>query len=612
MKKRILLILLSCGLGARLIATPVNVMVGSRGIGMGGAYVAIADDQSAAYWNPAGLSQVENVSVMESNLLYQVPGLNVNYMSLAVPVENVGTVCGSWQLTATSLEEGWNYEKGGPQSTSTANEQTFVLSIGRQIWKELSILQRTSVGFSINRYTYATALEKGAGIGLDLGLLTHFPYGLSFGFIGRNLGADIAGEPIDPEARFGVGYNRALGSTQKITAALDGAIIPNRDYSNNSGAYNGVGTNLKAFFGLEYALIIQGCELAGRGGANSALYNSFHTYGYSFGAGFKYKEQTVEYAFQGRTNSDVSIGWEHHLSLILNLSGAVKRSRVALDAVPPQLTLRGDSVLTMSTRDGFYVDSGGVAFDKVSGDLTEKIMEDSRINPTVPGTYYITYTVTDEAGNKTTKRRTVHVKAPDTLPPVISLQGDSVITLAVGERYNEPGIRVTDNVDSILPPVTTTGTVDVLKPGDYVLTYAISDKASNVGTKQRKISVVPELFRKFGVPLDKSVGTMKKTFTKLSVEGKGPDLSTMADFTIDWALEDSTLRDIVFNQNIIPKPKPLSLKDKVQQCFNGKAPRLTIINSGIPGLDGEYYVTDRDGNLAWVSVDGGFAILFQP
>lgn len=33
--------------------------LGARAVGMGGAYTAVADDGSAAYWNPAGISQVK-------------------------------------------------------------------------------------------------------------------------------------------------------------------------------------------------------------------------------------------------------------------------------------------------------------------------------------------------------------------------------------------------------------------------------------------------------------------------------------------------------------------------------------------------------------------------
>ena len=35
-------------------------MLGSRVLGMGGAFIGTADDWTAIYWNPAGLTQQEN------------------------------------------------------------------------------------------------------------------------------------------------------------------------------------------------------------------------------------------------------------------------------------------------------------------------------------------------------------------------------------------------------------------------------------------------------------------------------------------------------------------------------------------------------------------------
>ncbi len=40
-------------------ASFLEIEVGSRAIGMGGAFVAVADDANAIYWNPAGLSRLE-------------------------------------------------------------------------------------------------------------------------------------------------------------------------------------------------------------------------------------------------------------------------------------------------------------------------------------------------------------------------------------------------------------------------------------------------------------------------------------------------------------------------------------------------------------------------
>jgi hypothetical protein len=182
-----------------LFASPVDIMIGSRGYGMGGAYVAIAGDPSAAYWNPSGLSCISDISLMESNwILQDVEDINVNYVSLAIPVKHVGTVSGTWLFTHATLEEGWDYANNTPQNAESANEHSFSLSIGRQLWDKLLIFEKTSLGFSINRHAFKTDAGDGASPGFDLGLQTGFPYGFSLGFVARSLGADMMGYKIVP------------------------------------------------------------------------------------------------------------------------------------------------------------------------------------------------------------------------------------------------------------------------------------------------------------------------------------------------------------------------------------------------------------------------------
>ena len=41
--------------------------VGARALGMGGAFTAVADDATASYWNPAGLTKIENI---EATFMY--------------------------------------------------------------------------------------------------------------------------------------------------------------------------------------------------------------------------------------------------------------------------------------------------------------------------------------------------------------------------------------------------------------------------------------------------------------------------------------------------------------------------------------------------------------
>jgi long-subunit fatty acid transport protein len=45
------------------IANPNPVGSGARALGMGNAFIAVADDATAASWNPGGLSQLESPEV---------------------------------------------------------------------------------------------------------------------------------------------------------------------------------------------------------------------------------------------------------------------------------------------------------------------------------------------------------------------------------------------------------------------------------------------------------------------------------------------------------------------------------------------------------------------
>ncbi len=81
------------------------------------------------------------------------------------------------------------------------------------------------------------------------------------------------------------------------------------------------------------------------------------------------------------------------------------------DISKPVITLKGDANVTV-VLNGTYTDAGATADDDKDGDLTSSITSNaSATNPNVnlKGTYAVTYTVTDAAGNTATKDRTVVV-----------------------------------------------------------------------------------------------------------------------------------------------------------------------------------------------------------
>ena len=79
-----------------------------------------------------------------------------------------------------------------------------------------------------------------------------------------------------------------------------------------------------------------------------------------------------------------------------------------IDEVPPQITLIGDATLPLAS-DVSYPELGAVATDNQDGQITVIITGDVG---SAEGSYDITYTATDTAGNSTTETRTVVVDVP--------------------------------------------------------------------------------------------------------------------------------------------------------------------------------------------------------
>ncbi len=94
------------------------------------------------------------------------------------------------------------------------------------------------------------------------------------------------------------------------------------------------------------------------------------------------------------------------------------------DNVPPVITLLGANPLTW-TQGIAFVDPGATASDNVDGDLTASIVVGGSVNVNIPGTYSLTYDVTDAAGNAAIQvTRTVNVVAAVDNPPVITAVPD--------------------------------------------------------------------------------------------------------------------------------------------------------------------------------------------
>ena len=143
--------------------------------------------------------------------------------------------------------------------------------------------------------------------------------------------------------------------------------------------------------------------------------------------------------------------------------------------------------------------AGVSATDDVDGDVTAAIKVAGTVDTAKAGSYELTYTVSDKAGNVATAKRTVTVKAepvtppaPDKVAPVFA--GVADVTVEFGAAFDPlAGVSAKDDVDGdVTAAIKVAGSVDTSKAGKYELTYTVADAAGNVATAKRTVTVKAE------------------------------------------------------------------------------------------------------------------------
>ncbi len=230
--------------------------------------------------------------------------------------------------------------------------------------------------------------------------------------------------------------------------------------------------------------------------------------------------EDTAYAFDNLTYRDLPA----QATLVMDGDKTISATFLAVDTTVPVITLLGNGTMSIDCGEVF-TDPGATASDNRYGDITADIrVGGDVVDNTTPGTYVITYDVTDREGNVATQvSRTVTVTATDVSTPIISLTGDAVIYLALNATYTELGATATDVCDSNLPAVTVDNSaVDTSTYGEYTVTYNVMDGANNAAVEvTRTVRVWPTL--------------------TLSVAGAGTGFTTPADGTAHFLTPNSVV-----------------------------------------------------------------------
>lgn len=207
---------------------------GARAAGMGEAFVAIADDATAVYWNPAGLAfqTGHEITAMHTNWLPQFGSdLYYDFLAYRQNLEGIGAIGAN--VTYLHLgEQVRTDEFGNELGTFNSYEFALTASYGTRISENMAV--GLSLRFIRSSLSDAGAgTEKGSGkasvFAIDLGWLykANFLRGLSFGANLSNLGPKIAyidadqADPLPTNLRIGAAYKIIDSEFNRLTVAMD-------------------------------------------------------------------------------------------------------------------------------------------------------------------------------------------------------------------------------------------------------------------------------------------------------------------------------------------------------------------------------------------------------
>jgi hypothetical protein len=209
---------------------------GARAAGMGEAFVAIADDATAVYWNPAGLAfqTGREIVAMHTNWL---PGfgsdLYYDFLAYRQNLEGVGVIAGN--ITYLNLGEQTHTDADGTElGKFNSHEFAVTVAVGAKISENMAVgLGLRYIRSSLSGDNIQVGSEKGSGkanaFAVDIGWLykAGFLRGLSFGANLSNLGPKIAyidaaqADPLPTNLRVGLAYKAVDTEFNRLSFALD-------------------------------------------------------------------------------------------------------------------------------------------------------------------------------------------------------------------------------------------------------------------------------------------------------------------------------------------------------------------------------------------------------
>ncbi len=268
--------------------------IGAKAIAMGGAFTSVADDPSAIYWNPAGLTKIQMYSISTMGAMGssdKYPGLKDiipthQFFAATLPLANVTDIFGKAVFGIgyiSSTMGGIQHNRDVPNHLDSHTDNAIYLSAGYPVFTGYNSL---SVGASLKYITYDFSDITSAGSGMDLDAGVIYSMGmLNFGAM-ITKGVEIGNDKAPMTTKFGVSNKFKVGKKFHILGAMDLIQRQQEPLTTNIGAEFGIREPLTFDnFGINAVNLrfgVEGYAIENRYDISSALNE---TAGYNCGLG---------------------------------------------------------------------------------------------------------------------------------------------------------------------------------------------------------------------------------------------------------------------------------------------------------------------------------------
>jgi opacity protein-like surface antigen len=164
----------------------LNIDVGARAIGMGGAFVSMADDATTIYWNPAGIARFSRSQANFTHMRW-IADITFNYAAFIIPFDRFGSIgLNATFMTCDQMERTTVYSPMGTGEMFDVGSYAFGLGYAT------NLTDRFSIGFNFKYIQENIYHSSAQGIAFDVGtLFTTWLNGMKIGMSITNYGTKM-------------------------------------------------------------------------------------------------------------------------------------------------------------------------------------------------------------------------------------------------------------------------------------------------------------------------------------------------------------------------------------------------------------------------------------